>query len=69
MSKNTLEKTVRKEIEILNEQIDLKIIKGLSYAREARRHKFLVTQLSTLRPATRSGWFGRPLKLVSTFVL
>ena len=70
MSKQNLEKEVRKELEALNDQIDRKIIKGMSYAREARRHKFLLGSLSRMRrsQSVRSGWLTRSLGLVSTFI-
>jgi len=42
MSGNRLIKNINNEIKSLNEIIDLKIIKGFSYAREARRHKLLL---------------------------
>ena len=70
MSKHNFEKTLRKELEILNDRIDEKIIRGLSYAVEARRHKFILSQLSSLKRASRSGsgWFVKSLSLMSAFV-
>jgi hypothetical protein len=70
MSKQNLEKTLRQELEALNDVIDCKIIKGLPYAREARRHKFLLSSISRLHRASRlqSGWFSRSFGLVSTFL-
>jgi hypothetical protein len=70
MSKQNLEKTFRQELEILNDVIDRKIIKGLSYAREARRHKFLLASISSLRRASRvhSGWLSKSFSLVSTLL-
>ena len=63
MSKQRFIKTIRMELDKLNQDIDLKIIKGLSYARESRRHKML---MSELRKITRqSGFFGR---LASAFI-
>lgn len=58
MSKQNLEKILRRELEVLNDQIDQKIIKGLSYAREAKRHKFLLSSLANVRREARSssGW-------------
>ena len=44
MSKIKLVHNLRREIKKLNSEIDLKIIKGLPYKAEARRHKFLVSQ-------------------------
>lgn len=73
MSKQNLEKSLRQELEVLNDVIDRKIIKGLSYAREARRHKFLLSSIAGLRRSARiqsgqSGWFSRSFSLVSTFL-
>jgi hypothetical protein len=57
MSKQNLEKVLRKELEILNDVIDQKIIKGLSYSREAKRHKFILNNLANIRRAqTSSSW-------------
>lgn len=39
---------IRAEIKHLNEEIDMKIIRGLTYRTEARRHKSLMAQLSRL---------------------
>ncbi len=66
MSKRKLEKTVLHELRALNDTIDEKIIKGLSYSRESRRHKFLLSSLSQLRKAdSRGSWFGRSFSLSS----
>ncbi len=48
MSRTRLIGEIEKEIERLNNKIDLRIIKGLPYFKEARRHRFLVAQLSNL---------------------
>ena len=69
MSKQKLEKTVRKELELLNNQIDEKIIKGMSYAKEAKRHKFLLNSLYNLRRERSTfSWFGKALSLSKTFI-
>lgn len=47
MSKIKLVYNVQKEIKKLNNAIDLKIIKGLPYKAEARRHKFLMSQFNS----------------------
>ncbi len=60
MSKQNLEKSLRKELEVLNDVIDQRIIRGLSYTREARRHKFILSNLSNIQRA-RSGWMVRSL--------
>jgi len=46
MSKQKLLNTLASEIEQINEEIDLKVIKGIPYGREARRHKLLVLMLN-----------------------
>ncbi|MEK7609496.1 MAG: hypothetical protein AAB470_00030 [Patescibacteria group bacterium] len=66
MSKHQVIKTIRMEISQLNQEIDLRIIKGLSYRREALRHKLLKAQLARLAPS--SNWFSRSLSFVSTFM-
>jgi hypothetical protein len=70
MSKQNLEKALRSELEVLNEVIDRKIIKGLSYTKEARRHKFLLSNIVDLRRASRSrsSWFSKSFGFVSTFL-
>ena len=50
MRKHQTIKTIRRELDKLNQEIDLRIIRGMSYAREARRHKFLIMQLKRLSP-------------------
>lgn len=50
MSKYQTIKTIRMEIDRLNQEIDLRIIKGVPYKREAVRHKFLMRQLSRIAP-------------------
>jgi hypothetical protein len=50
MSKHQAIKTIRVEIDRLNQEIDLRIIKGVSYRREALRHTFLMRQLARLVP-------------------
>jgi hypothetical protein len=60
MSKHQVIKTIRSEIENLNQDIDLRIIKGVSYRRQALRHKLLIAQLNRLAPR-RISIFGRVL--------
>jgi hypothetical protein len=45
MSKQNVEKILFKELEALNNTIDMKIIKGLDYSKEAREHKYLLARL------------------------
>jgi hypothetical protein len=67
MSKHQAIKMIRLEIERLNQEIDLRIIKGVSYAREAKRHRFLQSQLQRLAPR-REHWLGRSLSFMSAFM-
>ena len=71
MSKQNLEKALRRELEVLNDVIDQKIIRGLPYVKEARRHKFLLSSIASLQRASRlqSGWFSRSFGMVSTFLI
>ncbi|MFA6294925.1 MAG: hypothetical protein WC666_00685 [Candidatus Paceibacterota bacterium] len=66
MSKQQTVRAIRAEIDKLNKEIDLCIIKGISYRRESLRHKFLTAQLARLAP-TRS-WFERSLSFVGAFM-
>ncbi|MFA6520737.1 MAG: hypothetical protein WCT44_04000 [Candidatus Paceibacterota bacterium] len=81
MSRTRLIQEIEKEIERLNNKIDLRIIKGLSYYKEARRHKFLRTQLSNLtreevpasavskaRFVVKRNWFDKAGSLVTMFL-
>lgn len=66
MSKQNLEKVLIRELEVLNDEIDKKIIRGLSYTKEAKRHKFILNRLSDIRRAqTGSGWFSRSFSTFS----
>lgn len=58
MSKTQTQKAIRQELNWLNTIIDQKIIKGLSYSKEAHRHKSLVSQLSHIQ---RSNWLSRAM--------
>ncbi len=64
MSKHQTLRTIRSEIERLNQDIDLRIIKGVSYARQARRHKFLMRQLAQISSSGHS-WFSRSMNFTS----
>lgn len=60
MSKQNIEKTLRRELRVLNEMIDQRIIRGMSYAREAKRHKFILESLARMRKnESRVVWFPK----------
>lgn len=69
MSKIQLVHNLRKEIKKLNKEIDLKIIKGLPYRAEARRHKFLVSQFYGFYDTPRKSWFQKTVTSFASFVL
>lgn len=55
MSKEKTIHELLQEIRTINETIDLKIIRGKPYKKEAKRHKFLVSHLNLLsRRSTRT---------------
>ena len=68
MSKHQIVKSLRSEIKKINYVIDQKILQGIPYSREARRHKFLISQLNRLTPPS-SNWFARSMSFVTMFML
>ena len=56
MSQTQYLKMLEKEIQKINKKIDLKILEGRSYAKEARDHKLL---LQKVRFHTRKNFFSR----------
>jgi len=65
-----LEKTIREELRKVNDIIDLKILRGISYRRDAIRHRFLLSRLSDMhRPKWTSSWLKRSMNVLATFVL
>jgi hypothetical protein len=73
MSKYELRKTIKRELKDLNWRIDMKIVRGLSYRTEARRHKLLLMQLNRLtkQESFGAGWgfMGRMAGALTSFVL
>ncbi len=65
MSKRHLRSLLQEELVNVNDLIDRKIIRGLSYSREARRHKFITARLQQLHKQMHPSWFSR-LGLVAT---
>ncbi|MES2215817.1 MAG: hypothetical protein V4481_00790 [Patescibacteria group bacterium] len=66
MSKQQAIKTIRSEIARVNQEIDLRIIKGVSYRREALRHKTLMSQLARLEP--QRSWLSRSMSVMAMFM-
>jgi len=69
MSKIKLLHNLKKEIKRLNNDIDLKIIKGLPYKAEARRHRFLVSQFYGFYEEKKINWFRKTLHVFASFIL
>jgi len=71
MSKFILEKNIKSELKRINDVIDLKIIRGIPYRREALRHRFLLYRLVDLHRLSKfhSNWFQRSVNVVATFLL
>lgn len=65
MSKQNLEKALKRELEVLNDVIDQKIIRGLSYSKEAKRHKFIVYSLASMKRSSGSNWLARSFSTFS----
>lgn len=63
MSKQNFEKSLKKELKVLNEIIDMKIVRGLSYSNEAKRHKFILNSLANIK-RTKSSWMLRSFSLI-----
>mgnify|MGYP001789089916 CR=1 FL=1 len=66
MTKHKTIITINKEINKINEEIDMKILQGLAYRVEARRHKIL---LEKLRRDVRPTWQYRLSRMVTSFLL
>jgi len=65
MTKQNLEKALRDELHTLNDTIDRKIFKGLSYVKEARRHKVIIDNILSLRRQGGGSWFARSFGFAS----
>ena len=63
---------MEREIDLINHQIDMKIIIGRPYQRDAQKHKMLIAQLKELKKVRYNAWFsrmGRFAGAVSSFML
>ena len=66
MSKYNLEKILKKELAEINELIDQKIVRGLSYSKEARRHRYILQSLSRIRRDSKAeyGWLTNSFSII-----
>lgn len=69
MSKFKLVYNVQKEIKKLNNTIDLKIIKGLPYRAEARRHRFLMSQFNSFEKQPSFSLFRKTVNIFTSILL
>ena len=63
---------IEREIDLINHQIDMKIIVGRSYKKDAEQHKRLVRELRTLKASRENAWFsrmGRVASAIGSFML
>jgi hypothetical protein len=67
MNKYKTFKVIRSELSKLNHRIDLKIIQGVPYYNEARRHKMLRSRLQDLS-LRKSPWLRSSLRFASLFM-
>lgn len=84
MSRGDLIRAIQIELEELNKRIDLKVIKGRSYKKESKRHKFLSSQLTylmqladaarlaesvrSIQSMRKVNWMVRTARMVATFI-
>ena len=64
MSKKQYLSIIEQEIHNINKKIDIKILQGVDYCKEAREHKQL---LHKIRQHKRKGFFGRLLNSINKF--
>lgn len=58
MSKQNVEKMLSTELEALNNIIDMKIVKGFPYTKEAREHKYLLARLMQSKKRSKSSFLN-----------
>jgi hypothetical protein len=68
MSKYATIKAIEYELDVINRQIDMKIITGRTYKRDALRHKYLLAQLRTIRARDSFDFFGKLSQSFATLV-
>ncbi|MDP3962326.1 MAG: hypothetical protein Q8Q03_00445 [bacterium] len=71
MTTYNLMKKLYREIDRLNEEIDMRIERGLSYKVLARRHKYLMEELRSIdpQPIVSRGIMNRLAQYVSVFLV
>lgn len=66
MNREQYIKIIEKELQALNKRIDMKILQGVEYKKEARDHKILQKKMMQ---HSRKGIFGRFLTAVPQFMI
>jgi hypothetical protein len=64
MTREQYLKIIERELHNLNKKIDVKILQGIDYAKEAREHKQL---LHKIRQHSRRGFLGKFLNSLNRF--
>lgn len=63
MANQNSEKVLKRQLEILNLIIDEKILRGYSYKRESKQHKFVLQKLNNLKRSKSGVWMFRTLSI------
>lgn len=66
MNREQYIKIIERELQTLNKRIDMKILQGVEYKREARDHKILQRKMVQ---HSRKSFFGRFLTAVPQFMI
>lgn len=59
MSQQQYISTLERQIRIINERIDAKIMSGQKYVEESRKHRMLLRKIREQKHETKTGFFGR----------
>lgn len=65
MTRNQYTKTIERELQKINEQIDFKILHGKRYADDSKRHKMLLERFN--RQRRRLSFFARMAHVMTLF--
>jgi hypothetical protein len=68
MSKHATIKAIEYELDIINRQIDMKIITGRPYRKDSLRHKSLLAQLRQLKEEQSNSWLNKLSHSFATLV-
>lgn len=63
MSKHQYITSLERQINLLNQRIDAKIMSGQQYVDESRKHRMLLQKIRAQKREQKSGFFGRVFPL------